>query len=250
MAEKLKTQFHDCEDQEEVDAFLEKVEAGDALEFRRTGFYHHWGLCIGRNESNEVEVVHVTAPEDTSKLMAAMAASGSAAMESADYLENIGKPFKESLHCVMPKQNFVRVNNSIDAEVRPFAVDAILKRVKKTLRDGGWGCYHFVLNNCEHYVNYCRNGNHVSLQSLKKGRLALGYLATEAKKLADFPPTPGIGCFATFAGFIFTVAEGYVAKRERRFRGQVEVQNSDGENSIEDLAKVTKDEYRKSYVNL
>ncbi|ETN76749.1 NC domain protein [Necator americanus] len=91
--------------------------------------------------------------------------------------------------------DLVRINNGHDADHRPFPPRIIVERATMQL---GSGNYNLVLNNCEHFVKWCRYGNRISGQAVAAKSLLLG----SALAAMGAPPMVAFGAgiaFLTFA---------------------------------------------------
>ncbi|KIH69128.1 NC domain protein [Ancylostoma duodenale] len=104
--------------------------------------------------------------------------------------------------------DLVRINNGHDADHQPFPPTIVVERATMQL---GSGNYNLVLNNCEHFVKWCRYGNRLSGQAVAAKSLILG----SALAAAGAPPMVAFGAgmaFLTFATPVSKLTESYLEK--------------------------------------
>ncbi|XP_038064998.1 uncharacterized protein LOC119735372 [Patiria miniata] len=133
---------------------------GDRLEFSRTGPYAHWGIYVGKWGEYHDQVVHF-APANGNGSMFFTKKSCCSESSAED------KPVirVQSISEILLKR--VRINNSRDNQWRPLLRTGILDAIQyhmKRQSDGHTPVYGLCSNNCEHFVNRCRYGEHHSDQ--------------------------------------------------------------------------------------
>ncbi|KHN87981.1 HRAS-like suppressor 2 [Toxocara canis] len=159
----------------------DRLEIGDLIEIRRVvgvakrRIYAHWAVFIQRHEE-KAYVVHVATddgdfdvdvPEDinaTDSLLGLKSkiTKGSEAQVRRDELTRVARG------------DSCRINNSLDVIRRPFPPVVIVERALLML---GSGDYNILLNNCEHFVNYCRYGTRESEQATVAKSVIVGSAA-------------------------------------------------------------------------
>ncbi|CAJ0602569.1 unnamed protein product, partial [Cylicocyclus nassatus] len=143
------------------------LQRGDLLEFRRVApirgaprnIYDHWAVYIGQFE-NEPLVIHLSGNGED---FATSSGIGSGGLLSLSGSSNILKSGKAEVRCDplfdVAGQSLVRINNGLDANHRPFPPTIVVDRALLQL---GARNYNLFLNNCEHFVNWCRYGIRIS----------------------------------------------------------------------------------------
>ncbi|CAL1535803.1 unnamed protein product [Lymnaea stagnalis] len=135
---------------------LEELKPGDIVKFARFGgVYYHFAIYIG----NEM-VIHICELEDATtsrKMKKTLAASVSSSPQNK---VRIAKEsfWKAARDCKGKKANHERY------ECESFEFDEILRRAEQCL---GTTDYHFLLKNCEHFVNRIKYDKEESQQSSK-----------------------------------------------------------------------------------
>uniref|UniRef100_A0A0K0CZX5 LRAT domain-containing protein n=1 Tax=Angiostrongylus cantonensis TaxID=6313 RepID=A0A0K0CZX5_ANGCA len=102
-------------------------------------------------------------------------------------------------------EDLVRVNNAHDADQEPFPPSIVVERATLQL---GSGDYNLVMNNCEHFVKWCRYGNKISGQAVAVKSLLLG----TALACVGVPPLAAVGvgvAFITLAKPVSKLANRY-----------------------------------------
>ncbi|VDM52996.1 unnamed protein product [Angiostrongylus costaricensis] len=196
-------------------AIAPHVELGDLLEFRRVAqlggvprsIYAHWAVYIGRQEG-EALVVHLSGDgSDFQKFDG----NGGSFTSFSPSSSGLMKASLAQVRCDklmdVAGEDLVRVNNAHDADHQPFPPSIIVERATLKL---GSGDYNLVMNNCEHFVKWCRYGNKISGQAVAIKSLAL------ATTLACFgvPPLAAVG-----AGVAFLALATPVSKLANRYFG-------------------------------
>ncbi|KAH9488131.1 Phospholipase A and acyltransferase 1 [Bulinus truncatus] len=117
---------------------------GSRIQFKRTiwkiHFYFHWAIYTGFH-NDIASIVHYKSKE----------------------------PFDGRPKGVVSKENILtarnmetmRENNDLDKIFPPFPVSEILKKAEACVGQAG---YNVISNNCEHFVNFVRYGEHYSEQ--------------------------------------------------------------------------------------
>lgn len=157
---------------------LSELERGDLVEIRRNS-YNHWVIYIGYLEDihcvahiSTDAVESVTKKELRTKLMKTCAAT----VRSDPLLTVTGA-------------DLCRVNNSLDAQRRPFPPTIIVERALQKLGTGG---YHIVRNNCEHFAKWCRYNLRESNQSLIGQASAIGLASLAATTSLPYGVATGV----------------------------------------------------------
>ncbi|CAJ0602515.1 unnamed protein product [Cylicocyclus nassatus] len=156
------------------------VELGDLLEFRRVayiagaphGIYTHWAVYIGRHD-NVPLVVHLSG-EGADFNTGEGVGNGpldSLAGSSSGLFSGVAAEVRCDSIASVAGDDLVRVNNGQDADHDPFPPTIVVERATLQL---GAGNYNLVLNNCEHFVKWCRYGNRISSQAVAAKSLLLG----------------------------------------------------------------------------
>ncbi|KAK6023825.1 NC domain protein, partial [Ostertagia ostertagi] len=119
----------------------------------------HWAVYIGRHEDVPL-VVHLSGGDgDFDKL------SGSTLDSLSSGSSGISKACTAQVRCdpliAVAGENLVRINNAHDIDHQPFPPRIVVERATLQL---GSGNYNIFLNNCEHFVKWCRYGNRISGQ--------------------------------------------------------------------------------------
>lgn len=179
------------------------IELGDLLEFRRVAriggvprnIYSHWAVYIGRYEDAPF-VVHVSGDEED---FGKFSGPAGGKMGSFNGSSSLLKASAAQVRCdhleTVSGTDLVRVNNAHDIDHQPFPPRIIVERATNQL---GSGDYNLFLNNCEHFVKWCRYGNRISGQAVIAKSVLIG------SALAAIGASPvvavGAGCaFLTFA---------------------------------------------------
>ncbi|KAK5967804.1 hypothetical protein GCK32_005997 [Trichostrongylus colubriformis] len=185
------------------------VQLGDLLEFRRVtsiggaprAIYTHWALYIGRHEDLPL-VVHLSGGEGDfdkgSKLDSLSSGPG-----------NVIRACTAQVRCdpllAVAGEDLLRINNAHDVDHQPFPPRIVVERAVMQL---GSGNYNIFLNNCEHFVKWCRYGNRISGQAVAFKSLLLG----SALSVAGAPFSVAVG-----AGFAFLTLATPLSKLINRY---------------------------------
>jgi len=165
----IRAKVTECFQKKDIEKLNEVLEIGDLLEFQRTGFAH-WAVHVGKRKlpdgTTKHSVIHRAIPTDADKKTLFMASTSiqKAAKVSASTTNNIGHIILESIESVLADDR-VRINNGLDKKMKPKNPTEIIGRAEKKLKNAvNEKPYNLVTNNCEHFVNTCRYGVHMSLQ--------------------------------------------------------------------------------------
>lgn len=149
-----------------------QLERGDLIQVKRKS-YTHWVVFIGI--FNDIPcVAHISTDVNesaTKREFRAKLLKACAAMVRSDPFQNV------------VGMDLCRINNSLDAQRRPFPPSIIVERAIAKLGTGG---YHLVVNNCEHFAKWCRYALRESEQSLVGQAGAIGLLMTAATTSLPF----------------------------------------------------------------
>ncbi|VDO87767.1 unnamed protein product [Haemonchus placei] len=196
-----------------AEAIAPHVELGDLLEFRRVAriggaprnIYTHWGVYIGRHEDIPL-VVHLSGGDgDFDKIGEGKVDSLSGGPSS------LIKACTAQVRCdpllSIAREDLVRINNAHDVDHQPFPPRIVVERAVLQL---GSGNYSIFMNNCEHFVKWCRYGNRISGQAVAVKSVLLG----TALAAVGAPPALAIG-----TGFAFLALATPVSKLISRYYG-------------------------------
>uniref|UniRef100_A0A914ZLR3 LRAT domain-containing protein n=1 Tax=Parascaris univalens TaxID=6257 RepID=A0A914ZLR3_PARUN len=147
----------------------ERLELGDLIEIKRvvgvakSHFYAHWAVYIGsyngrayvahlatEDSDFDVDVSGSMNPSDSFAALKTKIARGSEAQVRRDELSRVARG------------DLCRINNSLDMTRTPFPPCIVVDRALLML---GSSDYNLLLNNCEHFVTYCRYGTKESEQA-------------------------------------------------------------------------------------
>ncbi|PIO62029.1 metallo-beta-lactamase domain protein, partial [Teladorsagia circumcincta] len=120
---------------------------------------NHWAVYIGRHDGLPL-VVHLSGGDgDFGKI------SGSTLDSLSNGPSGVLKACTAQVRCdpllAVAGENLVRINNAHDIDHQPFPPRIVVERATLQL---GSGNYNIFLNNCEHFVKWCRYGNRISGQ--------------------------------------------------------------------------------------
>ncbi|KAK6747041.1 hypothetical protein RB195_000344 [Necator americanus] len=192
---------------QEIERFLE---LGDLVEFRRVAtiggapraIYTHWALYIGRHDETPL-VVHLSGDDNDFEKFGR---SGDRKLDSFSGSSGLLKASTAEVRCdpllAVAGDDLVRINNGHDADHRPFPPRIIVERATMQL---GSGNYNLVLNNCEHFVKWCRYGNRISGQAVAAKSLLLG----SALAAMGAPPMVAFGAGIAFLTFATPASKMY-----------------------------------------
>ncbi|KAK6062265.1 NC domain protein, partial [Cooperia oncophora] len=121
--------------------------------------FQHWAVYIGRHEDLPL-VVHLSGgARDFDKI------GGSKLDSFSNGPAGLVKAVTAQVRCdslmAVAGEDMVRINNAHDIDHQPFPPRIVVERATLQL---GSGNYNIFLNNCEHFVKWCRYGNRISGQ--------------------------------------------------------------------------------------
>uniref|UniRef100_A0A914ZG07 LRAT domain-containing protein n=2 Tax=Parascaris univalens TaxID=6257 RepID=A0A914ZG07_PARUN len=145
----------------------ERLTLGDLVEIKRVGvaeihLYAHWAVYIG-SYNDRAYVAHLST-EDSDffvNVSGSMNPSGSFAAVKTKTARGSQAQVRLDELTRAACGYLCRINNSLDMTRTPFPPCTVVKRALLKL---GSSDYNLLLNNCEHFVTYCRYGTKVSEQ--------------------------------------------------------------------------------------
>ncbi|XVF42225.1 hypothetical protein PTKIN_Ptkin01aG0343400 [Pterospermum kingtungense] len=162
---------------------MRQLQPGDHIRCDRVAYHHH-GIYVG-----DGMVIHLQG-----KLKSITRPENSACQKCRENGKSNGEIVKTCLECFLNGAPFEIVKYRF---IKRKPSHEVIKRATDFLENGGFGSYHFLLQNCEHFATYCVTGSDFSRQTWTIVGTAIGTVVAG-------PIAPIIGVFSFILGKAIT----------------------------------------------